>query len=140
MINELNKNMVIREDTNGLTARNISRVVRSVAWGDDLSDEQLLYAIKQSTHIVTAWENDRLIGIARSMDDGIWSSNIDLVIVDISFQHRGVGSIILGRLIKSLENIKYISVSPNEKSNADFYIKNGFNLVANGVLLQIVNK
>lgn len=131
--------MEIRTDKYGLTPENISNLFRSVDWGSGLTDEQLLQAVENSDHIAVAWENDIPVGIARSMDDGVWSANIDIIAVHAGYHRRGVATAMLDSLLGQLRSVKCITVAPNEKEVFPLYLRKGFRLVPDGSLLQLIN-
>ena len=112
----------------------------SVDWDfETKSSELIIRALYKSSHIVAAWHNDRLIGIARSMDDGLWSANIDCVVVHSEYQHNCVGMQLMMRLLDMLRNMPYINLSPNDAETQGFYEKFGFVRIDNGCLMQKTN-
>lgn len=115
----------------------IKELFSSVGWELSIPAEVLYNAMMNSTNIITAWEDDELIGLARSMDDGCWSANIDCLIVRSDYQRRGVGKSLLNALLEKTENITYISVSPSDSANVEFYKKLGFKAIDGSRLLQI---
>lgn len=115
----------------------IKELFRSVGWDLSIPAEVLYQAMMNSTNIITAWEDDKLIGLIRSMDDGCWSANIDCLIVHSDYQRRGIGKSLLNALLEKTKNITYISVSPNEAVNVEFYKKLGFEAIDGSCLLQI---
>ena len=131
--------MELRTNTEGLNIENTSSLFQSVAWGSSLTPENMLHAVMASDHIVTAWDGDTLIGLVRSLDDGVWSSNIDCMMVRRENQRKGVARAMITKLLEQLKDISYISVSPNEKYIIPLYTSVGFRLIENGSLLQIDN-
>lgn len=120
-----------------LPMEQLAELFHSVGWEAETPPHVLTKAMLNSTHIVSAWDNDKLIGLIRSMDDFVWSANIDCLVVHRDYQNLGVGSQLLTELLQDLKDIPCISVSPNERKNADFYKKFGFTLVEDGALLQL---
>ena len=77
-----------------------------------------------------------LAGVVRSMDDGIWSANIDCLVVHRDYQRQGIAGAMLDALLRDISHIQYISVSPNASEMVPFYQRHGFLLVTDGRLLQ----
>lgn len=127
-------------NTNGLNAENVTELFRSVSWGSGLAPEQILAAVRASSHIVTAWKDGKLVGVARSMDDGVWSANIDCIIVHAGHQRQGIAGMMLDELLDMLKDVHYVSVSPNESYILPMYLKAGFRTIPEGSLLQLENK
>ena len=125
--------------TDKLNEINVTLLFRAVRWGNDLTSEQLFKAVCASTHLVTAWDKDVLIGIARSMDDGVWSANIDCMMVHPNYRGQGVAKRMLHDLLEMLQIVQFISVSPNERDNVQLYMDAGFKFIDTGSLLQLEN-
>lgn len=117
-------------------AEELKALFSSVGWSDGLSADTLLAAMRNSSHAVTARMDGVLVGIVRSMDDGIWSANIDCMVVHAAYQRRGIAGAMLRALLHELSGIRYISVAPNDAGTVPLYLKNGFTLIEDGRLLQ----
>lgn len=111
----------------------------SVDWETDTPSSVLYVAMQNASNIVTAWSDEKLIGLIRSMDDSVWNANIDCLVVHKEYQHRGVGASLVDELLRNLGHILCISVSPSEKANNSFYQKFGFKEIYGSSLLQIYN-
>lgn len=112
----------------------------SVNWDSANDTHRLQEAFLHSSHILTAWDGQKLIGIIRSMDDNVWSATIDCLVVHKDYQREGIGSLLLQKLLKELQHITYISVSPNDSKSNKFYEKFGFQTIPGSSLLQIENR
>ena len=117
---------------------NLQELFSSVDWKSAENPQKLVNAFKNSSNVISAWEDDHLIGIIRSMDDGCWSANIDCLIVHKDFQGKGIASKLITELLEDLKNIEYINVCPDDKTMDSFYLKFGFNIV-DGYYLQKIN-
>ena len=117
----------------------IFNVFKSVGWANNISEDNLHLAIMQSSHVVTAWHNGEIVGLIRSMDDNIWSANIDCLIVNPKYQKMGIGKALVNLLLDELKHIHYITVAPNEHKNIEFYQKLGFSFIEGSGVLQINN-
>lgn len=115
----------------------LTALFHSVGWELETPAQVLVEAMQNATHIVSAWDGSKLVGIVRSMDDNVWSANIDCLVVHKDYQGTGVGTALLTELLTDIKHILCISVAPNEKKNAGFYQKFGFMIVADGALLQM---
>ena len=74
----------------------------STGWNREyrLSAENLHEAIRQSWFLVTAYDQNRLVGTGRVISDGVFHALIVDVIVSPSCQQRGLGTAIMRRLLE----------------------------------------
>jgi N-acetylglutamate synthase-like GNAT family acetyltransferase len=64
---------------------------RSAFWAIDRRVEDLKMAIDRSEPVVSAWDEDKLIGFARATSDGIYRAAIWDVAIDPDYQRLGLG-------------------------------------------------
>ncbi|WP_367279026.1 GNAT family N-acetyltransferase [Methanospirillum sp.] len=77
-----------------------------------------------STLVISAWHEERLVGIVRVLSDTIIRSTIHDLVVDPEFQCKGIGRELLKRCILTYPKTEWI-VQTND-SNVEYYLKNGF--------------
>ena len=110
----------------------------SVGWSDgsETSDMIKNYNIPfiNSTLVISAWENERLIGAVRVLSDKIFRSIIYDLIVLPEFQNKGIGKELVKLCIEHFPNSEWL-VQTTEKISS-YYEKNGFK-VNNDVFLSI---
>lgn len=116
--------------------KELQELFASCGWESSNQPELLVKAFFNSSNVVCAYNNEKLVGIARSMDDGFWSSNIDCLLVHKDYQGQGIGTKIINTLIRKLSKVKYINVCPDKKKNVNFYKRLGFKKIK-GCYLQI---
>ena len=85
--------------------------------------------ISKSSYIYTAWDGESLIGTGRILEDGIMCMFYDIG-VHPNYQHKGIGSKILQKLIDQVKNKGYASIGlfawEQNPANLPFYHKFGF--------------
>lgn len=64
----------------------------SAFWAQDRSLEDLNIAINNSNPVITVWDQQKLIGFARAISDGIYRATIWDVIIHPEYQGSGLGS------------------------------------------------
>jgi N-acetylglutamate synthase-like GNAT family acetyltransferase len=64
---------------------------KSTFWANDRQIEDLKIAVERSEPVVSAWDEDKLVGFARATSDGIYRAMIFDVVVDPDYQRLGVG-------------------------------------------------
>ena len=131
--------MIAYKETKHFPQEQIAQLFASVEWETPEDADMLVRAFANSTRVISAWDGERLVGIIRSMDDDLWSANIDCLVVHRDYQGQGIGSALVKQLLERLRHVKYVSVSPSERENISFYEKLGVTALEGSALLQITN-
>ncbi|SEP66111.1 Acetyltransferase (GNAT) domain-containing protein [Lachnospiraceae bacterium RM5] len=97
----------------------------------DLSNEQAETALKNSLYIVSAYEDDKLVGMGRIVGDGVVIDYIQDLIVIPGMQGRGIGRKIIEKLIDyvmttKLEDTEIMLCLMCAKGREEFYKKFDF--------------
>lgn len=114
---------------NNITAKEYNELRTSVGWN---SKDKILVSelIKNSVIIKKVTANDKAVGMARAIGDGLYYLIVD-VIVDKGHQGNGIGKILIEEIVKDIYNktregqkasINLISMRRKE----EFYEKCGF--------------
>jgi predicted GNAT family acetyltransferase len=64
---------------------------QQAGWHDKTDEARINSMIKNSTFIVTAWDNKRMIGFARCNTDFTFNGQINNVVVEEKYRGRGIG-------------------------------------------------
>ena len=70
----------------------IQRLFLSVGWVSGQYPSRLYKALMHSSTVITAWDGDRLIGLARLLDDSELVAYMHYVLVDPAYHGQGVAS------------------------------------------------
>lgn len=81
--------------------------------------------LKSANLIVTAWDDHRLIGIARSLTDFTYVTYLADLAVDVDYQHQGIGKQLIAETQHRVEPECMIVLLAAPKAN-DYYPKLGF--------------
>lgn len=81
--------------------------------------------LKNANLIVTAWDDHRLIGIARSLTDFTYVTYLADLAVDVDYQHQGIGKQLIAETQRRVEPECMIVLLAAPKAN-DYYPKLGF--------------
>lgn len=114
----------------------LESLFRSVGWRSGQWPERLSAALRGSGRVISAWEGNRLVGLIRGLDDGVWQACIDCLLVRRDYQGRGIASALLERLKEEYAQFLYVNVMPDEKENVGFYQKHGFRTLETGTAMQ----
>lgn len=75
--------------------------------------------------IITAWDDDRLVGISRALTDYSYVTYLADLAVDLDYQHQGIGKRLIEETQKRVEPECMIVLLAAPKAN-DYYPKLGF--------------
>lgn len=96
-----------------------------VGWPDPPNTDTHLKILKNSYKIWLAFEDNRCVGFINAISDKIFYSYIPLLEVLPEYQGKGIGSELMDRMIKSLENMYAIDVVCDDNVT-EFYKLKGF--------------
>lgn len=86
--------------TRDFTEEDLRRLFLSVGWESGRYLKRLVTAMRNSTHVISAWDGDRLIGLVRALDDGATIAFLHYVLVDPKYQGRHIGDELMKRIMK----------------------------------------
>ena len=105
------------------------KLFETTGWNDNykLSEDEILLALSNSQFMVSAYDDKKLVGFGRIVSDGIIHAMIFDMIIDPYYQHNGIGTNILKKLLNYCceRNIRDIQLFC-AKGKVAFYEKNGF--------------
>lgn len=81
--------------------------------------------LKNANLIITAWDDQRLIGIARSLTDFTYVTYLADLAVDVEYQHQGIGKQLIAETQARIGPECMIVLLAAPKAN-DYYPKLGF--------------
>ncbi|HVO69840.1 MAG TPA: GNAT family N-acetyltransferase [Aggregatilineaceae bacterium] len=90
--------------------------------------------VEQANLIVTAWDGERLVGIARALTDFSYCCYLSDLAVDAAYQRQGIGQELVRRVREQIgEESMLLLLSALEAM--DYYPKLGFEKVANAWII-----
>lgn len=114
----------------------LTELYRLAGWWTDTRDNPLAVAdiVKGSHCFMTAWQDNRIVGMGRAISDRISDAYIQDVTVDPEFRGRGIGSSLVRELVARLEadGIGWIGLIAERKTHP-FYRPLGFSPMADSV-------
>jgi ribosomal protein S18 acetylase RimI-like enzyme len=98
----------------------------SAFWAAERSMDDMQIAVEHSNPVITAWDDDRLIGFARATSDGVFRATIWDVVIHCDYQGLGLGrklvETLLGHPIMNRVERVYLMTTNQQK----FYERIGF--------------
>ena len=121
------------------TQEQIQQLFISVNWISGNYPERLYKALMNSSTVLTARDDDRLVGLTRVLDDTEMLAQIHYVLVHPDYQGQGIAGEMIEYIKEKYKNFLYIEGMPEDKNNVLFYEKHGFSVMENGAAIQICN-
>ncbi|MFI3243797.1 MAG: GNAT family N-acetyltransferase [Akkermansia sp.] len=112
----------------------------SVNWVSGRYPARLHRALQNSSTVITAWAGDQLVGLTRLLDDSCMTAFMHYVLVHPDYQAHGIASQMMRLVKEKYKDYLYIDLMPEERKNARFYQKHGFEIMPDGIALSIINK
>lgn len=132
-------NNIVFTEEKKFTEKQVEDLFLSVNWVSGNYPSRLHKALKHSSTVITAWDNDRLVGLLRALDDSEMVAYIHYVLVHPDYQGNGIAGTMVEMIKDKYKNYLYIEIMPEERKNAAFYQKHDFQIMADGVAMQLCN-
>lgn len=97
----------------------------SVGWGYGGNPERLVSALENSDSVVSAWDDDRLIGLVNALSDGVHAVYFHYVLVHGEYQERRVGKNMMDKIMEKYQHCRHMVLISNN-AKIGFFTKCGF--------------
>jgi ribosomal protein S18 acetylase RimI-like enzyme len=99
---------------------------KAAFWARDRRQEDLEIAIANSKPVITAWDDDLMMGFARATSDGIYRATIWDVVVHPDYQGAGIGRKLVETILSHPQVSRVERVYLMTTNQQRFYEKIGF--------------
>lgn len=131
--------MLIYTEEKKFTKEQVQQLFLAVNWVSGKYPERLYKALMKSSTVLTVWDDEKLVGLTRVLDDTEMLAQIHYVLVHPDYQGKGIAGSMIERIKEKYRNFLYIEGMPEDKANVPFYVKHGFSVMENGAAIQICN-
>ncbi|MCD8340980.1 MAG: GNAT family N-acetyltransferase [Clostridiales bacterium] len=131
--------MITYTEQKDFTAEQVQALFLSVGWVSGQYPTRLHKALMHSSTVITAWDGDTLVGLVRVLDDSELVAYMHYVLVHPDYQHQGIASHMIALVKEKYRHYLYIEIMPEERKNAAFYQRFGFQVMEDGVAMQLYN-
>ena len=118
--------MVTFSDTKDLSPELLIALFDQAQWSQGRTTHDTSKMLAQSDLVVSAWENNRLIGFGRVLTDYVFRASIWDVIIDQHYQGKDIGTQVMRRILDhpSLKHVELFWLCTRDKQA--FYATLGF--------------
>ena len=116
---------VVYKDTQTLSARDLQDLFLSVGWSSGHYPDRLAVAMRNSGTVLTAWEDDKLVGLINALDDGVMTAYVHYLLVNPTHQGMGIGRELVRRLREKYQSYLRIVLIAYD-GELEFYKRCGF--------------
>jgi GNAT superfamily N-acetyltransferase len=120
-----------RTDLDGVTEADLAGFF--VGWPRPPAPSRRLALLRGSSHVVLAWDEDRLVGFVTALSDGVLMAYLPLLEVLPDHQGRGIGTALVDRVLGEIGELYGVDVCCDEDV-VPYYARLGFQRVAGMVL------
>lgn len=131
--------MITYTEEKKFTQDEVQALFLSVGWVSGQYPSRLYKALKNSSTVLSAWDENTLIGLVRVLDDSEMVAYVHYVLVNPKYQGQKVASTMMKIIKEKYQEYLYIEIMPEERKNASFYEKLGFKIMESGVAMQLCN-
>ena len=117
-------NIEIKE-TKDVKKEDILEIYQANKWSSAQKPDQLYNALLNSHSFITAWHNQKLVGLGNALSDGHLVVYYPHLIVHPNYQGNGIGKLILKKFNEKYGNFHQQILVADGKA-IDFYEKCGF--------------
>lgn len=103
----------------------LKTLFNEVGWTDKTDDiNRLKTMVENSQIVVTAWDEETMIGFARCTTDYVFNGQINNVVVDSKYRRKGIGKVLINTILDSSKQVTYMLRGDIESEK--FYRSLGF--------------
>lgn len=121
------------------TQDQVQELFKSVGWISAEYPQRLYKALMNSQTVLTAWDGERLVGLARVLDDSELVAFVHYVLVHPEYQGQKIAGNMVEYIRDKYKNYLYIEGMPEDSKNVAFYERHGFHVMEGGTPIQICN-
>lgn len=117
-------------ETKNINLEDILNLYKANEWSSADKPTQLHKALLNSETLITAWEDNKLVGLGNAISDGYLTVYYPHLLVLPEYQGKGIGKMIVDKMQERYRDFHMQMLTADGKS-VDFYKKNGFERAGN---------
>lgn len=113
-------------DERRFTAKQLKQLFLSVNWESGKFPEKLKKALDNCETVFTAWDGEKLVGLANAVDDGALTAYVHYLLVDPEYQGKGIGTALIDMMRKKYNDYHHFFLVAEHKELVKYYARLGF--------------
>ncbi|WP_339148830.1 MULTISPECIES: GNAT family N-acetyltransferase [unclassified Sutcliffiella] len=115
----------------------LEKLYNDLEWYAYTKDLHVLHqAIYQSLDVISAWNDDELVGLIRIVGDGLTIIYIQDILVLNAYQNQGIATQLIQQILEKYVHVRQTVLLTEEAPDVrHFYEKNGFESCDKGLLV-----
>ncbi len=127
-------------DERYFTQQQVQKLFQSVNWISANYPSRLIKALNNCETVFTAWDNDQLVGLINTIDDGELTAYVHYLCVRQDYQKKGIGKKLLELVKNKYKDYFYLMLVAENDSLITYYKNLGFEMVTGTHVMAIQNK
>ncbi|MCL2451363.1 GNAT family N-acetyltransferase [Candidatus Saccharibacteria bacterium] len=122
---------IIYKTDKNFSTEETSRLFAFTGWTSSKFPNHLARAINGADRVVSAWDDDKLIGLVSAIDDGAISMFLTFTVVLPEYQGHGIGQKLVEKLLENYRGFGRQVLTTEFSKNEKFYARFGFEIKDN---------
>ena len=127
-------------DARCYTQQQIQELFQSVHWISANYPQRLMKALGNCETVLTAWDNERLIGLINTIDDGTLTAYVHYLLVHPDYQGKGIGTQLLAQVKEKYKDYLYLMLHAENTPLVAYYENHGFQKMVDAYVMAILNQ
>lgn len=99
----------------------------SVQWSSGNYPDQLQIAMRNSHSVVSAWDDNKLVGLMNAISDGILTAYFHYLLISPEYQSKGIGKQLVALMLNEYKDfVRKVLIAYNKE--IEFYQRCGFEI------------
>lgn len=121
--------MTIRyQDNTPISIDSLTQLYQSVGWRNYYKAPAIMSQLLPGAwHYISAWEEDQLVGLIRTISDGCYILYIQDILVHPDYQRRAIGTSLVKQMLERAKDMQQIILTTDDtEKTIQFYQSLGF--------------
>ncbi|WP_075603709.1 GNAT family N-acetyltransferase [Saccharicrinis aurantiacus] len=116
---------IVLSDSKELDSVQVIELYKKNNWSSADKPNELLNALKNSHGLISAWDKDKLVGLANAISDGFLVVYYPHLLILPDYQGKGIGRMIMDKLQEKYKHF-HQQILVADGNSVEFYAKCGF--------------